>query len=53
MSGNCLEKDAKVEYEEVFDDRRTIQRGNHVSTRITPRWFDENPATSFRNVSIY
>ena len=28
MLGNCLEKDAKVEYEEVFDDRRAVQCGN-------------------------
>ena len=25
-SGNCLEKDAKVEYEEVFDDRRAVHK---------------------------
>ena len=39
-TGNCLEKDAKVEYEEVFDDRRAVQCGNrtlHASTPRTPR----------------
>ena len=30
-SGNCLEKDAKVEYEEVFDDRRNKYRAVEVS----------------------
>ena len=36
-SGNCLEKDAKVEYEEVFDDRRAVQRGNSHLTRFGRR----------------
>ena len=31
MLGNCLEKDAKVEYEEVFDDRRNKYRAVEVS----------------------
>ena len=35
-SGNCLEKDAKVEYEEVFDDRRAVQRGNSRLMRRRP-----------------
>ena len=29
--GNCLEKDAKVEYEEVYDDRRSKYRAVEVS----------------------
>jgi len=36
MIGNCLEKDAKVEYEEVFDDRRAVQRGNSRLMRRRP-----------------
>ena len=35
-SGNCIEKDAKVEYEEVFDDRRAVQCGNSRLMRRRP-----------------
>ena len=36
MLGNCIEKDAKVEYEEVFDDRRAVQCGNRTLHATTP-----------------
>ena len=34
-SGNCIEKDAKVEYEEVFDDRRTGRRRKFTFDAMT------------------